>query len=55
MAHRRTIIPPGMEQQYAEWQIAPGGNSGVMFRVSESADATFLTGPEVQVRDPALG
>ena len=24
MAHRRTIIPPGMEQQYAEWQIAPG-------------------------------
>lgn len=36
-----------------EWQIAPGGNSGVMFRVSESADATFLTGPEMQVVDDA--
>lgn len=36
-----------------EWQIAPGGNSGVMYRVSESADATFLTGPEMQVLDNA--
>lgn len=36
-----------------EWQIAPGGNSGIMFRVSESADATFQTGPEMQVLDNA--
>ena len=36
-----------------EWQIAPGGNSGIMFRVSESADATFHTGPEMQVLDNA--
>jgi len=35
-----------------EWQIAPGGNSGIMFRVSEvAADAAHLTGPEVQVLD----
>jgi hypothetical protein len=35
-----------------EWQIAEGGNSGIMFRVSEvAADATFLTGPEMQVLD----
>lgn len=34
-----------------EWRIAPGGNSGIMFRVSEAADATFHTGPEMQVLD----
>jgi 3-keto-disaccharide hydrolase len=36
-----------------EWQIAEGGNSGIMFRVSEAADATYLTGPEMQVLDNA--
>jgi hypothetical protein len=36
-----------------EWQIAPAGNSGIMFRVSESADATFQIGPEMQVLDNA--
>jgi hypothetical protein len=36
-----------------EWQIAAGGNSGIMFRVSEAADATFQTGPEMQVLDNA--
>lgn len=35
------------------WQIAPGGNSGIMFRVGETADATFQTGPEMQVLDNA--
>jgi hypothetical protein len=34
-----------------EWQIAAAGNSGIMFRVSESADQTYLTGPEMQVLD----
>lgn len=34
-----------------EWQISAGGNSGVMFRVAESADATHLTGPEMQILD----
>ena len=36
-----------------EWQVAPGGNSGIMFRVTEAADATYLTGPEMQVLDNA--
>jgi len=37
-----------------EWRISVGGNSGIMFRVSEAAaDATFLTGPEMQVLDNA--
>ena len=34
-----------------EWRIAPGGNSGVMFRVSEDSGATYETGPEMQVLD----
>lgn len=36
-----------------EWQIGPAGNSGIMFRVSEAGDATFHTGPEMQVLDDA--
>ena len=36
-----------------QWQIAPRGNSGIMFRVSEAADAPYLTGPEMQVLDNA--
>jgi Domain of Unknown Function (DUF1080) len=36
-----------------QWQIAAGGNSGIMFRVSESTDAPHLTGPEMQVLDNA--
>jgi 3-keto-disaccharide hydrolase len=34
-----------------EWQISPGGNSGIMYRVAESTDFTHLTGPEMQVLD----
>jgi hypothetical protein len=36
-----------------EWQIGEGGNSGIMYRVSEAADATFFSGPEFQVIDNA--
>ena len=36
-----------------EWMIAPSGNSGIMYRVSEAADAPYLTGPEFQVLDNA--
>jgi Domain of Unknown Function (DUF1080) len=36
-----------------QWQIAVGGNSGIMFRVSEATEATHLTGPELQVLDNA--
>ena len=34
-----------------EWKIASGGNSGIMFRVSEDEEATYHTGPEMQVLD----
>ncbi len=36
-----------------EWMIAAGGNSGIMYRVSEAGDAPFQTGPEFQVLDNA--
>ena len=36
-----------------EWQVAPGGNSGLMFRVQETPDPTYHTGPELQILDNA--
>ncbi|MGH7527528.1 MAG: 3-keto-disaccharide hydrolase [Gemmatimonadales bacterium] len=38
-----------------EWKVAPGGNSGIFFRVSEASDAEWVwqTGPEMQVLDDA--
>lgn len=39
-----------------EWMVGEAGNSGIIYRVSESgegADATYLTGPEYQVLDDA--
>jgi hypothetical protein len=36
-----------------EWKITPGGNSGVMYRVSESKEPAYYTGPEYQVLDNA--
>ena len=34
-----------------EWKIAEGGNSGIMFRVSEAEPETYHTGPEMQILD----
>jgi hypothetical protein len=34
-----------------DWKIAPQGNSGVMYLVSENAGAAYLTGPEYQLID----
>ena len=34
-----------------EWKIAPAGNSGVMYRVSEEFEEPWHTGPEYQVLD----
>jgi hypothetical protein len=36
-----------------EWQVAPGGNSGVMYRVSEDYPAPYQSGPEYQILDNA--
>ena len=35
------------------WKISPGGNSGVMYRVSREKGPAYLTGPEYQVLDNA--
>lgn len=34
-----------------EWRVAPGANSGILYRVSESADQAHKTGIEYQVLD----
>jgi hypothetical protein len=34
-----------------QWKVAPGANSGVMFRVSRGDAAPYLTGPEYQILD----
>lgn len=34
-----------------EWKISPGGNSGIIYRVSEDYDHSYMTGPEMQVLD----
>ena len=38
-----------------EWKISPGGNSGVMFKVQETAGPPWNTGPEAQILDNAKG
>jgi Domain of Unknown Function (DUF1080) len=36
-----------------EWQVGEGGNSGIMYRVSETVEPTFFSGPEFQIIDNA--
>jgi len=36
-----------------DWKVAPGSNSGVIYRVSDAAGETYETGPEMQVLDDA--
>ena len=36
-----------------EWRVESGGNSGVMYRVTEQAETAYRTGPEMQVLDDA--
>lgn len=37
-----------------EWKLQKGGNSGIMYRVTEAAEASYETGPEMQVLDDAV-
>ncbi len=37
-----------------EWKLAPGGNSGIMYHVSEDANNTWETGPEMQILDDSI-
>lgn len=34
-----------------EFKLTPGGNSGVMFHVQDTGDATWHSGPEIQIYD----
>ena len=34
-----------------EWRLPVGGNSGLLYRVSETADASWQSGPEMQLLD----
>lgn len=34
-----------------DWKISEGGNSGILYRVSEEGDETYFSGPEMQVLD----
>lgn len=34
-----------------DWRLAPGGNSGVLYRVSEQAEEAWQSGPEMQLLD----
>lgn len=36
-----------------DWRVSPGGNSGVIYNVSEKFPASYNTGPEMQVLDDA--
>lgn len=36
-----------------EWKIGEGGNSGIIYRVTEAHDATYESGAEMQVLDDA--
>jgi hypothetical protein len=36
-----------------EWRVAPGGNSGIFYRVTEDGDYPWQSGPEMQVLDDA--
>ena len=38
-----------------EYKISKGGNSGIMFHVTEELDAPWQTGPEIQVQDNVDG
>jgi hypothetical protein len=34
-----------------DWKVAPGGNSGIIYRIDDSGEHTYETGPEMQVLD----
>lgn len=38
-----------------EYNITPGGNSGIMFHVTEEEATPWMTGPEIQVQDNVGG
>ena len=39
---------------WVDYNVSKGGNSGIMFRVADTGDAMWHSGPEVQIMDPAV-
>jgi len=37
-----------------DWMISPAGNSGIMYRVTEDGEDSYMSGPEYQVLDNVL-
>jgi len=56
---RFDCVLPAFAEKYAnfelliDWKIAKGGNSGIMYRVSEDTPSPYWTGPEYQLLDDA--
>lgn len=58
-----TRVGPGGDlttnRQYAnfelslEWRVAPGGNSGIIYRINPKSETSYTSGPEMQVLDDA--
>ncbi len=51
---RADLITKDQYENYellVDWKIAPGGNSGIMYNVTEEAHAAYETGPEYQLID----
>ena len=38
-----------------DWKISKGGNSGLMFHVTEEENTPWMTGPEIQIQDNVEG
>lgn len=34
-----------------DWMVSPGGNSGILYRVEDTEERSYMTGPEMQVLD----
>ncbi len=37
-----------------DWNVSKMGNSGIMFHVADDGDATWFSGPEIQIMDKAV-
>ena len=46
-----TLDKYGAYELVLEYKISKGGNSGIMFHVTEEEDTPWKTGPEIQVQD----
>jgi hypothetical protein len=50
-----TTEPYSAFELVLEYNISPGGNSGLMYHVLEEGQAPWHTGPEIQIQDNATG